>query len=362
MENVIAVGGGLMGSSVAWKPVDRGANVTLIGQQDQSYLNGSSYGKARISRSLGPKKDVFSYAHNQTIKEVTKLIDFLNGDSTNKEHSIDDIYSSSPVSYLYPRDQYNEIKKLRYKKQKNDFNSASQRSAFRKFRMSIPDNSIIVREKRQYSGTLNLEELIKKLRSGIERKNGKIKYGDKVIKLVKNDGAFQVDILNTKTQETQSLKANKVIVAAGPYINKVLKEYAPYLNRILTPKKVVLSFLKITDERYDQLTESEKNALFNGFPYFSQIGNEYCAMLSNGEKSKSPIFKTRAHQRRRNIHDLGNVWTEMPQKKEIKWLKKQFRKHLKMFKIQLSKNDIEEVFSNSSVNLYPRRPKHGHLF
>ena len=78
MENILVIGGGLMGSSVAWKLVEQGAKVTLLEQQGKNFTNGSSYGVARIARSLGPKNDVFSYVHNRTVKEVKQLNDFLN--------------------------------------------------------------------------------------------------------------------------------------------------------------------------------------------------------------------------------------------------------------------------------------------
>ena len=59
MENIIVIGGGLMGSSVAWKLVEQGAKVTLLEQQGKDFDHGSSFGAARISRSLGPKKIFF---------------------------------------------------------------------------------------------------------------------------------------------------------------------------------------------------------------------------------------------------------------------------------------------------------------
>jgi len=185
MENIIVIGGGLMGSSVAWKLVEQGAKVTLLEQQGQDFDHGSSFGAARISRSLGPKKDIFSFVHNRTVEEVEKLITFLNKEEQGKKHDIADIYSTSPVSYLYTKDQYDQIDKLKYKKQRRDYRKGSGDAAFRKFGITLKPNQVLVREFRKHSGTLNPDALIQKLRLAINLKGGKIQFHQKVTHLLK---------------------------------------------------------------------------------------------------------------------------------------------------------------------------------
>ena len=349
MEDILVIGGGLMGSSVAWKLSNRGVKVTLIEKQGNNYLNGSSFGTVRISRSLGSKKDVYSYAHNTTVKEVKKLIDFLNSNSEKQEHSIEDIYTTTPVSYLFHKDQYETIKKFKFKKQRKDFSIASQNSSFRKFKITIPNNTILVQEKRKFSGMLNPSELIQKLKLGLEKNKGQIIYGQEVKKITKIKDIFQVEVLNTKTKKIKTFKTKKIIVAAGAYTPSLLKEFAPYLNRIITPKKVNLSLLKIKDDCYNQLTVSEKEAINNAFPYFSQIGKQYFALKYKSKEGKSPIIKTGGHKILRNIHDLDKVWDEKPVRKDIKWARKKFKKHLEMLEIYISKKDIEEVKNYNCV-------------
>ncbi len=349
MENILVIGGGLMGTSATWKLVERGAKVTLIEKQAENYTNGSSYGTARISRSLGPKKDIFSYVHNKTVKEIIKLIAFLNTENPKQKHSIEEIYSTAPVSYLFSKNDYAEIDKFKFKKQKNDYRKASPNSAFRKFGMTIPENTLLVREMRQFSGTINPTELIKKLRLGIKQKGGQIKYNQEVISLEKKEDYFEVEILNTKTKKTRKLKAQKVVVAAGAYTVSILNQFAPYFNKVITPKKVVQSFLKITDTRFEQLTEEEQKAILNAQPFFSQIGKQYFSMIEKLEKDSSPIFKAGGHQMRRNIRNLDKVWTDAPRKKELKWIKKQFRKYFEMLEIYLTKKEIEVVESYNCV-------------
>ena len=127
-----------MGTATTWKLAAQGEQVLLLEQEGKNNKNASSHGAARIARSLGPKKDVFSFVHNQTIKEVKKLIHFLNEEPSSRKHKMEDIYSTSPVSYLYRKDQYDDINKLRYKKQRKDYRSASGDSAFRKCWSVIP--------------------------------------------------------------------------------------------------------------------------------------------------------------------------------------------------------------------------------
>ncbi len=252
MENIFIIGGGLMGGSVAWKLAEEGQKVVLVEQQGKEYNTGSSYGAARIARSLGPKKDVFSFVHNRTVKEVGNLIDFLNkGKSkSSQKHKMEDIYSTSPVSYLHTKDQYDEINKLRFKKQRKDYKMGSGDAAFRKFGITLEENQVLVREYRVYSRTINPMELIRKLRLGIKRKGDTIKYHFKVINLIKKNHFFEVEILHTQTNKRQKIRVRKVIVAEGGYTVTVLKDFAPYFNRVITPKRVLLSYFKISDKKH----------------------------------------------------------------------------------------------------------------
>ena len=99
--DVIVVGGGLMGSSTAWQLARAGQRVLVLEKQGEVYSQGSSLGEARISRSLGPPGDVWSYLHNRTVEEVEKLVDELNelnehGDPV----SMESVYTTSPVNYV----------------------------------------------------------------------------------------------------------------------------------------------------------------------------------------------------------------------------------------------------------------------
>ena len=349
MENIIVIGGGLMGTSVTWKLAEQGEEVLLLEQQGAIYTNGSSYGAARISRSLGPKKDIFSFVHNQTVKEVANLVQFLNKNGAVERHAMEDIYTTSPVNYLYTKDQYADIDKLRFKKQRKDYRKASGKAALKKFGVTLKKEEVLVREYRQHSGTINPYALLQKLRLGIDKKGGRIRFNTKVTRLIKKDGVFELSMLNTSTNKTTILKAQKVVVAAGPYTVSVLKDFAPYFNKIITPKRVLLGYFKITDERYQQLSATEIKKIFAAHPMFAQIGKEYFSMVERLEANGSPIIKAGGHQIRRTIIDLDKVWTLPPRKKELKWIKKTFRQYLERLGIFLKKREIELVDAYNCV-------------
>ena len=57
-----------MGSSAAWQLSKRGEIFVLLEQQDETYNYGSSQGKSRIARSLGPEGDTWGWLHDETVK------------------------------------------------------------------------------------------------------------------------------------------------------------------------------------------------------------------------------------------------------------------------------------------------------
>jgi glycine/D-amino acid oxidase-like deaminating enzyme len=350
MENIIVIGGGLMGSSVAWQLSNYGEKVLLLEQQGKKYTNGSSYGEARISRSLGVKKDIFSFVNNRTVEEVHKLIDFLNGLDQKKQHKIKQVYTTSPVSYLLDKELHREkIQQLTHKKQKDKYRKASGDAAFRKFGVTIPDSKVLIREYKKHSGTLNPSVLIKKLQLGIQKKGNPIKYNRKVVKLTKKNGFYEVKILNTKTGKTKKLQAKKVVVAAGPYVVPLLKKIAPYFKKIITPKRVSLSFFRIKKQRFRQLSKAERRTILNANPMFDQNGKMFFSMVEKIGKDGRPLFKVGGHHYRRNIIELDRIWNRPTRKKEIKWSKKQFRKYLEMLEVYVDKKDIECTFSYNCV-------------
>ncbi|WP_395339526.1 FAD-dependent oxidoreductase [Ningiella sp. W23] len=112
VHNVVIIGGGLMGSSAGWELSKSGEEVLLIEQQDEKYTFGSSLGEARISRSLGEQGDIFSFLQQHSVAQTAELIDYLNETENAQNHSMDDIYTTSPMTYIRYTSQQNDVNRL----------------------------------------------------------------------------------------------------------------------------------------------------------------------------------------------------------------------------------------------------------
>ncbi|MDH3796653.1 MAG: FAD-binding oxidoreductase, partial [Flavobacteriaceae bacterium] len=217
IENVVVIGGGLMGSSTAWELSKYGQPVLLIEQQDSIYTFGSSFGEARISRSLGPNQDIFSFLQQTSVSETKNLIDFLNDGELEELHAMEDIYTTSPITYIYSKSRLNEVEELLNGQTIKYEYASNSEEAEEKFGMKISDSIMVIREFKQYSGTLNPKVLIEKLHKGISKSGNRISYNQKVTSLKKEGGIYKIKITNTKTGTDKIILSKKVVAAAGPY-------------------------------------------------------------------------------------------------------------------------------------------------
>jgi len=140
MENITVIGGGLMGSSAAWHLSNKGERVLLLEQQGEQYTYGSSFGNSRISRSLGEREDIFTYLQNRSVKETEQLVSFLN-EVTDEQHQMTDIYTTSPVTYVYNKIQQQFVDALYFGGEEAQYKSAaSPKEALEKLGMKISFN------------------------------------------------------------------------------------------------------------------------------------------------------------------------------------------------------------------------------
>ena len=129
--------------------------------------------------------------------------------------------------------------------------------------MSIPDSSMVIREYKKHSGTLNPKVLISKLHEGIRKKGNRIRYNEKVTVLKKVEGIYEIEIVNSKTGETEKLFSKKVVAAAGPFNGSLVRYIAPYFESLINPKRLFLAFFKIKRDTYERLTAEKKIAFVN---------------------------------------------------------------------------------------------------
>jgi glycine/D-amino acid oxidase-like deaminating enzyme len=349
MEEIVVIGGGLMGSSTAWELSKNGEKVLLIEQQDSVYTFGSSLGEARISRSLGPKNDIFSFLQKRSVAETKELIEYLNQAEPGEKHSMEDIYRTSPVSYIRYKSQQEAINLL-LEEQEDKYEYAPDRESARKlFGMEVPDSVRIIREYKEYSGTLNPGVLISKLHKGITSSGNRIRYNERVISLKRKDSHYEVLIENTKTGEPETIISKKVVAAAGPYNGELVKEVAPYFQELITPKRLFLAFLRIKPAVYNNLSLEQKDQIEKSYPVADIDSEIFYSMIENYDDNGMPILKVGGHFLRTTISDLNEVWKMELDEQEIEWSKTNTLEYLRMLNLPIQDEDLQFVRGYSCV-------------
>ncbi len=344
VHDIIIIGGGLMGSSAGWHLSNADQKVLLIEQQDSVYTYGSSQGEARIARSLGPKNDKWSYLHNRSVAETEKLIDFLNEGASIPNYSMEQIYTTSPVSYVRHLKQLGRIENIMDgQTDKYEFAETPEEAA-RLFDVDMPDTTIMLREYKKHSGTVNPKNLIGHLHIAIRRHGNTVKYNHKVTQLVENNGLFELSVKNVKTGEIKTLTSRKVVSAAGPYTGGLLKEVAPVFGELIHPERVFLAFFKIDKDVYDSFSQDEKNQLMNSYPLINSSkgtrdGSNF-SMIEKIDQDGIPIIKIGGHFQRSAIDDLDNIWQKELSEQEISWSKDHVMRYLKMLKLPLDGSQL----------------------
>lgn len=349
IKDVVVIGGGLMGSSTAWHLSNQGEDVLLIEQQDSVYTFGSSFGEARISRSLGPENDIFSYLHNRSVSETEKLINFLNDKEAGDSHSMDDIYTTSPVTYIYYNSWKNTVENL-IKNQNDPFEyAASAEEASQKFGMTVPDSALVLREFKQYSGTLNPKELIKKLHTGIQHHGNSILYNHEVTRLQNRDDLYEIELTHTKTGKVQTIYSRKVVSAAGPYTSQLLQDIAPQFDDLISPKRVFLAFLKIDTETYDSFSSDQKQKISEFYPVADFTSDLMFSMIEKTGDDGVPIIKIGGHLIRKDISNLNAVWQQELTSEEKDWGMSTTLKYLQQLNIPVQQSDLKYIDGYSCV-------------
>jgi len=335
-QDIVVIGGGLMGSSTAWELSISGEKVLLIEQQDSVYTYGSSFGEARISRSLGPKNDIFSYLQQTSVVETQKLISYLNEVTNSKLHKMEDIYSSSPVTYFYDKSQQHEVNMLLDGQMDRYEYAPSPAKAWEMFHMVIPDSLMVIREYKEFSGTLNPKVLISKLHQGIMATGSEILFNEKVTSLQKKNGNYEIEITNTKTGANRVIISKKVVSAAGPYTGTLVKRIAPYFNHLITPQRLFLAFFKMDKNTYKNFSDQQKKRLHEYYPIIADYDPDmFYSMIEKYDEDEVPILKIGGHLLRTDVKNLDMVWQKELTKNEIEWSKNNTLNYFSMLNMSI---------------------------
>jgi glycine/D-amino acid oxidase-like deaminating enzyme len=349
MEKIIVIGGGLMGSSAAWQLSQYGEKVLLIEQQGPNYKTGSSYGQSRISRSLGPDKDIFSFIHNKAVSEAKRLISFLNTSEKGAFHCMEDIYVTNPVTYIFDESGTKEIEALCHPKQNDYHKVASGKNIFEVFGMTMQDSNTVIREYRDYTGMINPKVLISKLHKGIKHYDNEILFSQIIINISQKDNFYEIETIDFMTQKRQLFLTEKLVIAAGPHTGKLLSKIAPSFSELINPVRVFSAFFKISSSAYKTFTAKQKETIRLSVPLFYQYGNMFYAMIDSTADDGSPIFKTGGHALYHNIESIDECWGIKPSAENIEWSGEEMYQYLKALNIPLEKRDIEYVHGHSCV-------------
>lgn len=341
IEEIVVIGGGLMGSSTAWELSKYGQNVLLLEQQDSIYTFGSSFGEARISRSLGPKEDIFSFLQQTSVKETKGLIAYLNEGESKALHAMEHIYRTSPVTYIYSISQLNEVEALLDGQLDKHEYASSKEEAKEKFGMTISDTTLVIREYKKYTGTLNPKVLIQKLHRGIRKSGNRINYNQKVTSLLKEDGMYKIEITDTHTGKSKTILSKKVVAAAGPYNGTLVTAIAPYFKDLISPKRLFLSFLKIKPDTYDALSSEQKNRLVSSYPVAYLNSEIFYSMIEKFDGDQRPLLKVGGHFLRTEIADLDKVWAKPLTEQEIQWSKENTADYMTKLDLPIKSSDLQ---------------------
>lgn len=347
-ENIVVIGGGLMGSAAAWQLARQGEQVLLLEQQDSIYTFGSSFGDARISRALGPRNDLFTYLQQRSVQETQQLLDFL-AEKSGQTQSMDEIYHTSPVTYIYYNSEKMAFDQLVKNQSIPTKYATNADDAKTKFDLSVPDSALVIREINPYSGTLNPRVLIHKMQEGFRLAGGTIRFRHRVTQLIRTDDGFELEVENLGDGSKVTIHAARVVSAAGPYNGQLLKDIAPYVSELIHPQRVFLNYFKIDPQVYQSLTGEQKAKFQDYFPVADMTPEIMYAMVEKWDPDGSPVLKIGGHYLRQDITNLDNIWQKEVSSTEVAWGRDHLARYLQQLHLPITGENLIKTGAHSCV-------------
>ena len=344
MEDVLVIGGGLMGSAAAWQVIQKGLSVRLIEQQDEKYTYGSSFGEARISRSLGPKNDIFSWLQQASIAETERLLSYLKDDRFRMET----LFHTSPVTYIFYPSQQATVDAILEDQTDPIEVALGQMEVDRKFGMQFDEPVTVIREFKPHSGTMHPLRMIACMQEGIRKIGGRISYRHRATSIRRKGEGYEVELLDLENGEKVKVHYKKVITAAGPYTGDLLEHIAPWFKELTSIKRLALAYFKINPSIYAGLRENAYEKIQQAFPVAEFNDELFYAMVEKWEKG-APLFKIGGHLMRKDIEDLDQVWEQALTELEVSWAKSSLQGYLARIGIQIDLQDLSFVKGYSCV-------------
>lgn len=350
MIEAIIIGGGLMRSAAAWQLSRAGVRVLLLEQQAEQYTRGSSYGNSRITRSLGPPGDIFSWLNNTSLRETELLIEYLNRAEDGVSYQLSDIYRTSPVNYLFYPPPGATPDHLLINQPDQIAYAGNPEEARELFDMHINEGTFVIRENKEWSGTLNPGRLIQYLHRAIRLQGGVIQYRNRASSIQQTESGFAINVEELNKDTVSLFNCENIILAGGPYISDLLENMDSGSVQF-SASRVALGFYTIEEKKFAALDAAQVVRIERGFPVIDFGPDLMYAMIDGWpDSARSPILKIGGHNLRTEITNLESVWSGALSGGEQIWGKKALAHYFKQLNILISEKELE--FENGYSCVY----------
>ncbi len=217
--------------------------------------------------------------------------------------------------------------------------------AWEKFKMRVKDE-IVIREYKEFSGTVNPRALIKALHQGIKNCGGTIRYDSEIRSIERLAAGYRITLCASAGEE-RFIESEKLVIAAGPHNGRILENLLPSFRELLTPTRMFLAFFKMNGEMFATLPEEAKAKFTSGFPVAKFDNQVFYAMVEKYAHDGSPVIKVGGHNRRFELKQIS--WNERMPESEIAWCKDHLLSYLTKLGFSFAQEDWDCMCTYSCI-------------